>query len=104
MAQRTCGGTPWLSLSGMAAPLSRRGFPGQAEESQPVPACARDLAGNRTQGAVALALVLEAVGQDLDRDGLSLEGAAQDGARRRDTPIVAGPHRAGRCAFLQSGT
>src|SRR5450759_3356976 len=101
MAQRTGGGTPLLSLCGMAAPLSIA-FPGPAEESQPVPAGARDLAGNRTQGAIVLPFVLEAVGQDLDRDGLSLEGAAQDGARRRDATIVAEPPSICRCAHKLS--
>src|ERR1700757_3624258 len=102
MAQRTGGGTPFLSLSGMAAPVSSA-FPGQPEEGQPVPAGTRDLAGNRTQGAVAPALVLEAFGPDLDRDGLSLEGAAQNCARRRDAPIVARPHPSGRRAHKLSG-
>src|SRR6266567_5764164 len=92
MAQRM-GRTPLLPPSGMAAPLCRA-FPGEPEETQPVPTCPRHLAGNGAQGAIASSLVLEAFQQDFHRDGLATKVTAQEGTRRWNAPVVSGPQSA----------
>src|SRR5437773_5402261 len=93
MAQRT-GPTPWLSLSGMAAPLYGSAFPGEPEEGEPVPACPRDFARDSAQGAIAPSQMLEALHQDFRRDGLATEVTAQERAGRWNAPIVSRPQSA----------
>src|SRR5450759_5319633 len=93
MAHRTGRRTTLLSLSGMAAPC-RGTFSGQPEESQPIPARARNLAGNGAQRAIASPLMLKAFGQDFHRDGCSAKIPVQNAARRWDASIVPGPSAA----------
>src|SRR5579864_5464361 len=86
MAHRTgCGTT--TADSDMAPSLGRAVNLCQAEEDQAIPARARHLRGDGTQGAVVATVILETVRQHLNRDGAAPILPLQNCAGRRNTPV-----------------
>src|SRR5438034_6611362 len=100
MAQRTGRGAA-TGASATAAPFRSTAGASQSEERQSVPARARDFAGNGAERAIAAALMLEAVGQNLHSDGAALIIPFQDCARSGNTtiqtPVIRSAYRCCRC-------
>src|SRR5205823_3162567 len=98
----TCG-CRWRSGPAPASPVSRFSGPvssatplaAEAEEQVAVAVRAGDRLGHGAERRIDLAVMLEAVGQDLHLQHLALVLAGQDGARRGEAVVRLEPEDAG---------